>query len=91
MLDEHTALLRNDTRDLAPPDLSPNMVGNKWVYYLTCKLDGSIERFKAWLVAKGFHQRLDIDFHELSAPWLNLRLFVWFSLLLPETLGFMPT
>ena len=33
-----------------------NVIGNKWVFHLKRNLDGLIARYKAWLVAKGFHQ-----------------------------------
>lgn len=39
-----------------------NVVGNKWVFKMKRKEDGSIQRYKAKLVAKGFHQRAGIDY-----------------------------
>jgi len=36
----------------------------KWVFWIKRKADGSIERYKAHLVAKGFHQQPVIDFSE---------------------------
>lgn len=40
------------------------MIGCKWVFCLKCKADGSIDRYKAQLVAKGFHQQAGIDYGE---------------------------
>ena len=34
--------------------------------------DGSIARYKAHIVVKGFHQRPSIDFHETFNPLINL-------------------
>ena len=34
---------------------------------MKCKLDGSIDHYKAWLVAEGYAQEKDIDFDETFA------------------------
>ena len=56
MLEEVTAHLTNGTWEIV--DLPPGKVaiGSKWIYKLKHKVDGSIERFKACLVAQGFSQ-----------------------------------
>lgn len=50
------ALIRNGTWDLVPPSAVQNLVGCKWVFRIKRKPDGSVDRFKAWLMAKGFYQ-----------------------------------
>ena len=56
MTEELQALTSTHNWDLVdfPPDKS--MVGCKWVYKIKTYADGSVEQYKAGLVAKGFTQ-----------------------------------
>ena len=50
-----------------PPDKS--VVGCRWVYKIKTNYDGSIERYKARLIAKGsYSQQYSIDYEETFAP-----------------------
>ena len=68
MAEEINALLKNNTWSLVPSSPKQNTVGCKWVFKVKRHPDGSVERFKAQLVAKGFHQQQGIDFHETFSP-----------------------
>uniref|UniRef100_A0A3Q7ED94 Reverse transcriptase Ty1/copia-type domain-containing protein n=1 Tax=Solanum lycopersicum TaxID=4081 RepID=A0A3Q7ED94_SOLLC len=57
MQEEHNALLENGTWQLVPPSSSQNIIRSKWF-----KPDGPIDRYKARLVVKGYHQRLVVDY-----------------------------
>ena len=54
MCDEIAALRENRTWSLVSFHPSMNVVGSRWVYRIKRRVDGSIERYKARLVARGF-------------------------------------
>jgi len=68
MQTEFNALLQNQTWTLVPPQQAHNLVGCKWVFKVKRKADGSIERYKSRLVAKGFHQQAGLDYGETFSP-----------------------
>lgn len=49
---EYSALMNNKTWHLVPPTHNKNIIDCKWVYKIKRKPDGSINRYKAHLVAK---------------------------------------
>jgi hypothetical protein len=51
---EIRALLKNDTWHLIPPHPGLNVINCKCVFKIKQKPDGSVDRYKAHLVAKGF-------------------------------------
>lgn len=61
---EYKALLCNNTWTLVPFHPSVNIVGRCWVYKVKEKSDGSIKRFKAHHVAKGYTQQEGFDVDE---------------------------
>ncbi|KAL5539008.1 hypothetical protein UlMin_044715 [Ulmus minor] len=68
MEEKLSALKWNNTWSLVPYSNSMNVVGNKWVFEVKYNIDGSFQRCKSSLVAKGFHQTLGIDFSETFSP-----------------------
>ena len=68
MKEELDALSKNHTWDLVTLFLGKSVVGCKWIYKIKTRFDGSIERYKACLVAKGFTQEYGIDYEETFAP-----------------------
>ncbi|PAV20599.1 hypothetical protein PNOK_0322600 [Pyrrhoderma noxium] len=74
--EEIQALLQNRTWTAEELPQGRKAVDNRWVFKLKRKPDGSIERYKARLVAKSFSQRPGFDFDETFSPtakWAALR------------------
>ncbi|KAE8697187.1 putative DEAD-box ATP-dependent RNA helicase 29-like [Hibiscus syriacus] len=59
------ALIANNTWSLVPLPKDRVPVNCKWIFKVKHNADGSVSRYKACLVAKGFLQRPGIDFHEV--------------------------
>jgi hypothetical protein len=62
MQEEFFALQANHTWILCPRPPHKNVITNKWVFKVKHKADGTLDRFKAQLVAKGFQQLDGIDY-----------------------------
>jgi hypothetical protein len=53
--EEYHALVKNNTWHLVPSTGAHNIIDCKWVFKIKRKQDGSVERYKARLDAKGFN------------------------------------
>ena len=54
MVEEFIALHQIHTCDLVPLPPGKRATGSRWVYKIKTKSDGSIKRYDAQLVAKGY-------------------------------------
>ena len=68
MISEYTSLMENETWELVPPEENQNVVGSRWVYKVKRNEDGSVDRFKARLVAQGYTQTRGTDYEEVFSP-----------------------
>ena len=68
MVDEMTTLEKNNTWDLVSLPRGKKTVGCKWVFTIKHKADGTIEKYKARLVPKGYTQSYGVDYQETFAP-----------------------
>ena len=64
MSDEIHALEINNTWQLTPLLASKVPIGCKWVFKVKHRANGSVERFKARQVAKGYTQQEGLDYYE---------------------------
>ena len=68
MLKEMGALERNGTWEKCKIPDGKKAVGFRWVFTIKRRPDGSIEIYKAQLVAKGYTQTYGIDYSETFSP-----------------------
>ena len=68
MKTEMTSLRENDVWDLVELPVGKKVVGCKWVYKVKTGADGSVQRYKARLVAQGFTQKYGTNFDETFCP-----------------------
>jgi hypothetical protein len=68
-----SSLEQAETWTTVPCPTGKNVVGCKWVFRLKRKVDGSIDKYKAHLVVRGFTQIYSIDYYNTYSPvaWLT--------------------
>ncbi|KAG8499488.1 hypothetical protein CXB51_005964 [Gossypium anomalum] len=72
VLEEIKALEDNGTWEISKLPTGKKTVGCKWIFTTKFKPDGSIDRYKARLVARGFAQTYGLDYEETFAPMAKL-------------------
>ncbi|MCO5612439.1 hypothetical protein L7F22_066706 [Adiantum nelumboides] len=72
---EYQSLLDNGTWELVPAPPQQKLVTCKWLLCKKLRPDGTISRYKARLVARGFSQVPDIDYGETFSPVLRITSF----------------
>lgn len=68
MIEEINVQIRHHTWDLASPVTAINVITCKWIFTVKYRVDGSVERYKARLVARGFNQQYGLDYSETFSP-----------------------
>eukprot|EP00253_Pinus_taeda_P014672 PITA_14672 len=68
MNEEYESFMKNDVWDMVPRPKDKSIVTLKWLYKIKHGVDGSVEKFKARFVARGFSQKEGVDYDEIFAP-----------------------
>ena len=72
MNSEMESMYTNQVWDLvvAPEGVKP--IGYKWVFKRKTDMEGNVQTYKEWLVAKGYKQRQRVDFDKTVFPVATL-------------------
>lgn len=57
MVEEYSSITTNDLWEVLPRLEDISVVGSRWIYKIKYAVDGSIEKYKARFIAKGYAQR----------------------------------
>ena len=68
MDDEIAALKKNNTFEVVDKPIGRNIIDSKWVFKTKKNADGTLERYRARAVAKGYSQVPGFDFEDTFAP-----------------------
>ncbi|KAL0458803.1 UNVERIFIED_CONTAM: Retrovirus-related Pol polyprotein from transposon RE2 [Sesamum latifolium] len=68
MQQELEALEQNNTWEIVHLPKDKRAIGSKWVYKVKLKSDGSVDRYNARLVAKGYNQVEGVDYINRFSP-----------------------
>ncbi|CAL1391452.1 unnamed protein product [Linum trigynum] len=68
MKEEIRALIENETWEIVPKPMNAQPISCKWIYKVKTRPDGSVKRYKARLVARGFSQQYGLDYDETFSP-----------------------
>ena len=67
MIEEYNSIMKNDVWEIVPRLTRKSVVMSRWLYKINHAADGSIEKYKAISVARGFTQKEGIDYDETFA------------------------
>ena len=68
MMEENASIMKNDVQKVVPSPKGKSVVTSRWLYKIKYATDGSIEKYKARFVARGFSQVEGVDYDETFAP-----------------------
>ena len=72
---EINTLEKAGTWTTVPRPAGKNIIGSKWVFHIKQKANGTIEKHKVCLVARGFTQKFSVDYFNTFSPVARLASF----------------
>ena len=66
-MEEYNSIMKNGVCEVVPRPKGKSVVTSKWLYKIKHVADGSIEKYKARFVARGFSQIEGVDYDETFA------------------------
>ena len=70
--DEILSIVKNKTWELVDLPPGAKTIGLKWIFKIKRNFDGTIKKHKSRLVAKGYIQRLGVDYEEVFSPVVRI-------------------
>ena len=67
-MEEYESIMKTDVWEVVPRPNRKFVVTSKWIFKIKHAVDGSIEKYKARFVARGFSQKEGVDYDETFAP-----------------------
>eukprot|EP00253_Pinus_taeda_P001841 PITA_01841 len=67
MVEEYNSIMVNDVCEVVSRPQDKFVVGSRWIYKIKYAADGSVEKYKARFVAKGYAQKEGIDYEKTFA------------------------
>ena len=61
MTEEYQSIMKNEVWEIVPRPKNKDVVSSRWLFKIKHAADGSIEKYKARFVARGFSQKEGID------------------------------
>ena len=68
MAEEYDSIVRNSAWDIVPRLVGKSIVGSRWIYKVKQAVDGSVKKYNARFVSRGFSQIEGIYYEENFAP-----------------------
>jgi hypothetical protein len=66
--EEHQSIMKNEVCEIIPRPKEKLVVTSKWVYKIKHAVDGSVDKYKARFIARGFSQKEGEDYDKTFAP-----------------------
>jgi hypothetical protein len=67
MMEEYTSIMKNDVWEIVPRPKDKSVVSSKWIYKIKHATYGSIDKYKAIFVARGFSKK-GVDYEQTFSP-----------------------